>query len=757
MNFVKKEIKMKKKYFFTAFVCGLVIMTSLASAANKRKLRKNRYRAPETSVELTEKGKRLEATYAKMLSSLKAEIVKQLPKIDRAKQQACLDALAAQKLASIVYEKEHRSWRRGYYWKSVDPAKLQQKLKDAPHRVADAEMLLKNALAMPDGHEDKARAVEEAQKNLGKRKKELESLPGKLLKAKKSLEAAKKKEPQLSKQVEAADRVWQQAKANSRKAYKNLGVEDLLAGDELDAKLAKYMVISEATPYWLAAYAQQGLDQEKNIEQLLADKQLMIEMLVADGPVWEKYGPAVEIYKDIQKASPRANKGLFQRLALAVALEHAVPLRLEMWSTHPEGEKPQYADPIQRYRSYEKAYLAGELDRGFEGLSTWSLRMVVNGTEPDNISAWGRQMLRNYRPDLITMDDYDWRYVKSVNTEINYTSKFQKLGWDRPDLQRYQNILAVGGICGRRAHFGRFILRAFGIPTTARSQPGHAALVHWTPDGWVPCLGGGWGAGNRTIFYRYPTDLDFLAGTQARQDKQAFMKVKRAQWIGCVRGEESKYGYHSNIRGRDLNKFAGKSVNEIEVPDLWQTVAMITQNEIVDDLKANAREAVGEDLGESDESELKDKVEKVEIPESERKITVDSAGTIHISAAACSEPTNNTDVIRFMPSNLGGMQLHYTRYGGADTFAYTFDVPRAGKYQLTARLVTPAPKQHLYLKVNNAGERIDIALPYTIGMWDELKPVEVELKKGKNVLIFYRGHYFQRGVSLRDFKLVPVQ
>ena len=52
-----------------------------------------------------------------------------------------------------------------------------------------------------------------------------------------------------------------------------------------------------------------------------------------------------------------------------------------------------------------------------------------------------------------------------------------------------------GGVCGRRAFFGRFILQSFGIPTVARPQTGHASLVHWTPDGWVICLGGGWGSG----------------------------------------------------------------------------------------------------------------------------------------------------------------------------------------------------------------------------------------------------------------------
>ena len=39
--------------------------------------------------------------------------------------------------------------------------------------------------------------------------------------------------------------------------------------------------------------------------------------------------------------------------------------------------------------------------------------MVVNGDEPDEILAWGREMLRNYRPDHIYNPDYGWRYVGS--------------------------------------------------------------------------------------------------------------------------------------------------------------------------------------------------------------------------------------------------------------------------------------------------------------------------------------------------------
>ena len=135
--------------------------------------------------------------------------------------------------------------------------------------------------------------------------------------------------------------------------------------------------------------------------------------------------------------------------------------------------------------------------------------MVVNGDEPDETLAWGREMLRNYRPDHIYNSNFGWRYVSIVGSDVKYGSENVK--HDRPELQKYQNILMNGGVCGRRAFFGRFILRAFGVPTIARPSRGHGALAHWTPEGWVVNLGGGWGCGWTKT--RYNKDVDFLATT----------------------------------------------------------------------------------------------------------------------------------------------------------------------------------------------------------------------------------------------------
>ena len=65
-------------------------------------------------------------------------------------------------------------------------------------------------------------------------------------------------------------------------------------------------------------------------------------------------------------------------------------------------------------------------------------------------------------------------------------------------------------------------------------------MAHWTPDGWVVCLGGGWGAG--WAGGPYNSDLNFLATTQARNTGEPYLQVKRAQWIGDLMGEKRTLG-----------------------------------------------------------------------------------------------------------------------------------------------------------------------------------------------------------------------
>jgi hypothetical protein len=172
------------------------------------------------------------------------------------------------------------------------------------------------------------------------------------------------------------------------------------------------------------------------VEKLLADHVLMNQMLIAGGPKFSKYGRAVEIYTAIQKVSPKAREGTLQRLALATTLEHAVPIEQSKSVDQPDA--PAIVDPVKRYLHYEKAYLDGELHPAFKDFSTWEYRMVVNCDAPDQILAWGREMLPYYRPDHIYNPDYGWRYAATVRTEVPYGS--QNVKYDLPSLHNYQTF-----------------------------------------------------------------------------------------------------------------------------------------------------------------------------------------------------------------------------------------------------------------------------------------------------------------------------
>ena len=540
-------------------------------------------------------------------------------------------------------------------------------------------------------------------------------------------QATSKDKPAAKKAYQAAQQARASAAASAEAPTQAVlaALKRLLAGDALDAQLVRCVVLADATPRNLAAFAQQGRDHEALVETLLSDAHLMKRMLIAGGAREGQYARAMQIHAGIRRADPAIPaEGVLPRLALAICLEHAVPIAQN--NPKAQTDAPATVDPVKRYLHYKEAFLAGELDGGFADLTAWELRMVVNGEEPDWALAWGREMLRSYRPDHVRTPDTRWRYVRAVNTEVKYGS--QDVQNDRPTLQQYQNILMNGGVCGRRAFFGRFILRSFGIPTTRRPQRGHAALTHWTPDGWVINLGAGWGWG----WTPFGQDVDFLEHTQARKQETAFLEVLRARWIAAALGEASPFGFHDKAGG------------------FWSGVALYRQRQIAEE----ARKVKG------DTAASPPKPAAVAAAggatEEDEKIAVGPDGTITIPAALCSKPTQSTQKILLMESFLGGRQLHYSRTGKPEAFEYTFDAPAAGAYALTARVLTTSDGQHLWVAANGAGEGIDMAIPYTVGKWQQTQPVEVRLNKGRNVLRFWREEPV-KGLTIKDFALRPVK
>lgn len=703
-------------------ICVLLLATAIGIPDVWARKKKS---APK--VELTQAGKKLEKQYAQQLETLKAGLTKTVPAVNQQKKNAVVKAREAEATAKQALKQAQKNMgeiKRGYALVGHAKGKW---IGTADKGIKATKEKLKRAKSSAER--------EAAKKELARWKKNRADGVAALKARQADLDKALKNKGQYKKTLKQAQETLTKAKAGTLQAVRNLGLDSTLTSDQLDAKLAKYVVMTEATPSGLAAFAQQGDTQEKLIDKMLSSDDLLVQMALADGAKNGNYGQAMQIYHDIWKASDKVAEGPLRKLALAVALEHAVPVKQR--NAVANTSAPATVDPVKRYLHFEKAFLDGELDPAFKNLDTWDYRMVINGEEPDAILSWGRDMLRNYRPDHISTDDYRWRYVALVRSDIRYGSQDNK--FDKPELQFFQNILMNGGICGRRAFIGRFILRSFGIPVIARPQPGHAALAHWTPKGWVVCLGGGWGAG--TTKTRYKKDLDFLATTQGRAAGKPFMQVKRAQWIGDVVGEPRAFGFLSKTQ-----------------PGFWYGVSLYTQKSIIEASQAKTLAAVGEDIGEANVTKEKVEITKVKMTEKDREISIDSKGVITIPAAATTKPTKSNGKIIFMDSNLGGKQLHFGRNGGGQVFEYTIDAPAAGKYQLTARVVTPSWKQHLVLAVNGAANAASIELPHTVGMWDETQPVAVQLSQGKNVLSFsHKTDGQAKGFTIKDFTLTPVK
>ena len=673
--------------------------------------------AAASAAPLTEEGNKLKAQYEAMLASLRAEITKALPAVSEQKKAALQNAQAAVEAAQATADTANASASTANGIKAKIDNWKKFWIGRAKKDIAKAQADL--AAATTDAARQAAqKKITELQANLAEGEKKVKEAEAELARAKvgqDSRVAAK----------DSADATLARARLAELNAAKAIlaDMEPLLAGDQLDPKLVKGAVLAHATPYGLAAFAQQGAEQKDLVEKLLADTGLMKQMLEAGGAEFGKYGQAMQIYTAIQKASPKAKDGIFQRLALAVSLEFAAGIK----QSNPEAQTdaPVFVDPVKRYLHYEKAYLDGELDPAFKNFSAWEYRLVVGCDAPDQILTWGREALRNYRPDHVTNPNYGWRYSAAVKTEVPYTPGDAGKN-DLPSLQNYQNIAKNAGVCGRRAFFGRFILRSFGIPVWGVTQHAHAALSHWTPKGWVVNLGAGyewswWDKAEESL-----SGTQFLLETKARKHTQEFLKVLRAQWVSRILGEEFY---------NDRKQVAG---------GLWSSAAHY------DSALIAAHDAelgpLGQELAEANEPQGKETFEQAPVKSSDQQVAASPDGSITIPAVAHGQAAGTALTLK---NFAGGMQLNCS--GGFKT-QYSFTAPQAGKYVLTARVATLQEGQKFLFAANSARASIEVAVPYTIGMWQQTKPVEVNLVKGQNILNF-ESKEGSRGVAIKQFTL----
>lgn len=131
------------------------------------------------------------------------------------------------------------------------------------------------------------------------------------------------------------------------------GVDDFLADPSRDGRLVLGALLAQAPPGKLGEFAARGPGEAEQLRALLGDLPRMRDMLVAGGAKQGNWAEALRIHEAIRRASPRCRDGVFARLALGTALEHAVPV--------PAFGLGTPIDPVRRYLAYEKAWLDGRV------------------------------------------------------------------------------------------------------------------------------------------------------------------------------------------------------------------------------------------------------------------------------------------------------------------------------------------------------------------------------------------------------------
>ncbi|GAX11655.1 hypothetical protein FisN_7Lh015 [Fistulifera solaris] len=521
------------------------------------------------------------------------------------------------------------------------------------------------------------------------------------------------------------------------KALKEVQHEYEAVADEFDSQFPlpaslknewmTYILLKSHTP---ANWAKAPL-QEQCLDFLQHDFELQEQILLAGGPLQDATSQALAIYMQLQEIiqdeSPPAHAALWDKLALAAALELCVPLPIF-------GQPDQFVDPIERYRHYENAFLQGDLDPYFEHFSVFELRYVINSDADSASLNWGREALRNFRPQLLYASAPQWRYSEMVKTDVPYKAPDWYKGY-----QSYDQILQGGGKCGPRAWYGRFICKAFGIPTWGAKQQGHAAMARWTEHGWETNLGGGF----RANFWEGRCGLHFQLETQVRNllgEMDFFRQIVPMTWY-AIRSKASK-GDRDSIVQMDFQP-SGQNI--------WLSLALMKCQKLVQHASSTST-SMGVSYPRSS-SVFRNKIQMlVDAPIMDENAHVDkNSGTIIIPAASpLKRPPNKA---WFPKSCLGGMQLLLN-----GPISLEYEIPSNQEnvnlhYKVSLRICV-IKRNVDPLQIGWKGqEQRQIDVPNTCGDWQWTQPCGLEWKVSFSRILVLQRMTQQHLIAIKDIRL----
>lgn len=281
----------------------------------------------------------------------------------------------------------------------------------------------------------------------------------------------------------------------------------------------------------------------------------------------------------------------------------------------------------------------------------------------------------------------------------------------------YQQVLSGGGKDKPNAWFGRFICKAFGIPTWGCSQPKLESFIRWTPTGWVPIKGARW----EECGHEGVSGIDFQAESSARAGhssedyyKKIVLLEALADLMDAKRGETPT----------EADK------NMIHPMKLWRSLCTIQKALMLEAVSVECFERSGEGVVKTKTEEYLDLFQtETEDPE----ITYED-GVANIPASAHGYSSGNKMVIASMG---GGKQLNFLADACAE-YELPDDVePRT--HTLTLEVCTVHLKQTPLILTANDGEEIQVEIPYTVGEWQKTKGVDVKLDGGGDIIRISRA------------------
>jgi hypothetical protein len=444
-----------------------------------------------------------------------------------------------------------------------------------------------------------------------------------------------------------------------------VAMETLLKDPVVSIALAQRQFIGKVGPDKLAAFAKMDAESKPFLSWLLKNPKALDLYLLAATPLsipvrednsYQLSTDVLDRWKKIFAADTESKDGMPLRIAIATAL------RPPGTGSPGSGQQKVHSPPFQRYTYFKKAHANNELFPSFNNLSVWELQFVVCSGASEADLTWGREMIKNWRPDYLNGE----KVVDTTSCVWRRNSPVSHVD--------YKTVLDGGGKCGPRSSWSVFICQAFGIPAIGVGQPAHACVAYKSLTGWQVAYGRGWdasrleGMGGR----------EFVASVESRERKEVFSMVEHLRWLA------------STLPAKEPRSMAVLAVGQALAKSLPGSNRDLTASEKADEMDADSGAL----------ATVKPVTAKPTAPAPPVKV---APGVMHIEGTEFFETGGITvwggePRVTVLDSYNGGKQLHFQQGMASSWVGYKINVPETGVYEMTLKVAAVNSGQSLYIR-----------------------------------------------------------